>query len=509
MPGRRSALLPALFCLLLLTAAAARGEESGVSYDVGVTTVASTGDFAPYLIGSLNHGKTVQKWSTLADMAISRPIDRQRRFSWGFGVEGIAGVSAANDYGLWDESAGEWTSRSERPPLAWLQQLYAEVKYRSLFLTVGLKEYDSALLDNALSSGDLVESGNSRPIPQARMGFIDFQDIPFTRGWVQIQGEVAYGLMPDNGYLKHHYNYYNYHISLNSLYVYKRCYFRTDPRRPLSVTVGMQAGSFFGGTTYKYSRGSLVDVTRYSSSPAAWLKMLLPIGETGELYYIGSTIGSWDLHARYRLPSRDTLTGYFHWLWEDGSGIGKLNGWDGLWGIEYRRATPGIVNCVVLEYLDFRNQSGSIHWDPDDAPQSSIPTRVTGEDNYYNNGFYNSYANYGMAIGSPAFLSPVYNLDGFPGFTCNRFNGFHLGVGGDALPSLSYRLLMSYTRGLGNYTAPFYHPRTSFSMAIQADYDAAILSRGLALGARVAFDTGTLRGRNFGVMLSVGYSGVF
>ncbi len=52
-----------------------------------------------------------------------------------------------------------------------IQQLYGEIKYRGVFVEAGMKEHDSPILPQSLTSGDLVESGNARPIPQIRAGF--------------------------------------------------------------------------------------------------------------------------------------------------------------------------------------------------------------------------------------------------------------------------------------------------------------------------------------------------
>ena len=92
----------------------------------------------------------------------------------GRGLEVIAGYSSSNDYSLWDASANEWTSRSNRPSAAWIQQLYGELEYRSIRLRVGQEQPHSALLDESLSSGDLTRSGNARGIPGVSPGFNDF-----------------------------------------------------------------------------------------------------------------------------------------------------------------------------------------------------------------------------------------------------------------------------------------------------------------------------------------------
>ena len=269
-----------------------------------------------------------------------------------------------------------------------------------MFLTAGLKERQPALLDYRLSSGDLVESGNSRPIPEVRAGFTDFQNIPFTDGWVQIQGEISYGKLTDNGWLKNHFNYYTGHINLGAIYSYKRCFLRTNPMKPFSATVGMQVGAMFGGTTSWYSQGRQTSSQTFSRGIKEFFRMLIP-NDGGQSYYSGSSLGSWDVHLRYWLRNGATVRAYLQKPWEDGSGIGFLNGFDGLWGLEYKSAFPGVVSGVVVEYLDFTNQSGPMHWDPDDAPGSSITTRAEGSDDYYNNHEYNSWAYYGMSIGTP------------------------------------------------------------------------------------------------------------
>ena len=106
--------------------------------------------------------------------------------------------------------------------------------------------------------------------------------------------------------------------------------------------------------------------------------------EGGENYYKGSHLGSWDFKADYRMRDGGCISAYFEWPWEDGSGIGRMNGWDGLWGIQYSFPGKGPVGKAVVEYLDFTNQSGPIHFDPEDNPFNPITGHAQGGDNYYN-----------------------------------------------------------------------------------------------------------------------------
>lgn len=496
-----------LFAVCISSALLAPAQKLAFCPDFEAQAVAniSTGDFAPYFISSLQHGKYTQKYGALLDAKIQHKLDLQPRFSWGYGAELIGGYTSHTDYARWSD--GQWTAHSEGPAVAWLQQLYGELKYRGVFLTVGMKEHGPALMNPELSSGDFVESGNARPIPEVRVGFVDFQDIPFTQGWVQIQGEIGYGKMMDNSYLRNHYNYYNYHITENSLYNYKRCFFRSNPDQPLSVTAGMQAACLFGGTAYYYNKGEYVKTLHYSSSLKTMLKVFIPTGDGGEGFYSGSHLGSWDFQARYRLRSDDEIIAYFQWPWEDGSSIGRRNQLDGIWGLEYKAARQGIVTGAVIEYIDFRSQCGPIHYAPGDFDNPPVADEATGMDNYYNNASYNSYAYYGMSIGTPFLLSPIYNRDSYPAFVSTRANGFHIGVMGKLLPDLSYKLLVGYQRALGTYQTPFYTPRTCTAVMAQAAWKADQLMRGLSIKAQLEIDGGSLRGNNFGTLVTFSYSG--
>ena len=192
---------------------------------------------------------------------------------------------------------------------------------------------------------------------------------------------------------------------------------------PFSATFGMQVGAFYGGQTTSYDNGKPGKTLHFSRGIKQIFKMLIP-RDGGQSYYSGSTLGSWDVAFRYRLHNGYTLRAYFQKPFEDGSGIGFLNGFDGVWGLEFRTHNGGYVSGVVAEYLDFTNQSGPLHWDPDDNPGTTITNRAEGADNYYNNHEYNPYAYYGMSIGTPFLLSPIYNTDGALLFLNNRVRGF-------------------------------------------------------------------------------------
>lgn len=497
----RSILLAAGAALAL----GAGADELPISVEATVTGTGSSGDFAPYYMSSLNQGRTVSRWNAQAEGRVWRDIDLSSRFSWSFGVDLAAGYTSSTNYDRYKADEG-WRTHGVHPPRAWVQQIYGEVKYRGVFLRLGMKDERSALLDQELTSGDLVESGNARPIPQARVGFVDFQDVPFTQGWLKIQGEIGFGPMLDNNWIKDQYNYYTDHIALDQWYNYKRCYFRVArPSGPWSVTLGMQAAAMFGGDSYYYRKGVLAHKEHRDISVGDFFKMWIPTGGGEDGYYDGNHLGSWDFRADYDLKSGSTVSAYFQWPWEDGSGIGRVNGWDGLWGLEWKagKGSTAPLTGVVAEYLDFTSHSGPLYFSPSDYPGGTMEGHATGGDNYYNNLVLGPYTNYGMGIGTPALMSPVFNIDGFPGYVGNRMRGFHVAAQGCIGPRWTWRVKGGYRRAWGTYRITLPKPIDLTAVMVEAKWQIWQFP-GLWVKGTLEVDRGTMPGNAVGGMLSVG-----
>lgn len=468
---------------------------------------AGSGDFAPYGIMSNRHGVTTQPASAMLRGAVKHEWDTVPRLSWTAGADIVAQVSSAIDYARYLSSSQSWIEHGLRPSAIHIQQLYGGLRYRSIFMIVGLKEYSSAILNDSLSSGDFTRGINARPMPGFAIGLGRFVDIPFTKNALQISGEIFYGRPTDSGWIEDHFNYYSSFINTNWWYNYKRLYFRTKPSLPLSVTFGMQAACQLGyKLTYYFGGGygfTLVDHVNLWES----IEMLLP--STGDGYWRGNHLGSWDMMARWRLPSGHQLKAYFQWPWEDGSGIGRRNGWDGIWGIEYVSASPrDIVTGAVIEYIDFTNQSGPMHWAPNDRPGTTITDEATGSDSYYNNSNYNGYTYFGMGLGSPFLPATIYNRDGYLRYVDTRVRGFHAAAKGRISNNLEYRAMLSYRQGWGDYYVPRPHKVHDFSWTIEAGWNIRRLP-GLKATGIISMDHGDMLGNNFGAAISLTYSGSF
>ncbi len=473
--------------------------ESGISqwYNTG------SGVLAPYYMMSNRFGKVTQRNAYLASISAGRYYRLSKRFQLRWGAELDMSAQSATAYDRYYAESESWGEHKVTPRWVWLQQAFVTAAYRSVFITVGLKETGSALLDDRLSSGDLTWGANARPMPGVRVGFLRYVDVPFTNGWVKVNAELFIGKPLDNDWLERHYNYYNSFITTGRLNGYRRFYFRVDKLKHLEFTIGMQAASQVCGTQRTYKDGKLLRTDRAPVKFQSFIDMMIP--RSGDAYIVGNHLGSWDIMAEYKFTSGHRLKAYVQWPWEDGSGIGKLNGWDGLWGLEYKSPRRSVVSGAVFEYLNFTNQSGPLHWDPIDNVNTSLKGEATGADNYYNNYYYNGYAYRGMSQGTPFLPSTIYNTDGFLRFTDTRVKGFHAAVSGYITPEIGYRAMASWRRSFGQAFEQRIKPAEATCWMLECNYNPD-KDDIFTLSAQIGMDRGELLGGNkfgFGLGLKI------
>ncbi len=488
--------------------------QYAMDYAFSLAGNAGGGTFAPHYHSANRHGLVTHGKSGYLRASLSKDMELNRRFSYEFGADVVGRLSSKSP--IISYATGVEQTCYPTVSSVFIQQLYAGVKYRSLFLSAGMRELTDDVVNHELSSGGMVWSGNARPIPQVSVGFVDFVDIPLTRGWAQIKGEISYGKFIDNNYLENHYNYYNQYVTTGTLYHHKSIFFRSNPQKPFVVTIGAELATQFGGTHHGYDEGIRVD-SLTSISPTRFvdfLRVLIPMSGDGQsskgdqAYYFGNTVGQWNLSAEYNFKNGSSVRGYFEWYFDDASGMGKQNGWDGLWGLEYQSGGKDYLSGLVLEYLDMTDQSGPIAWDPAYFNDPEITEAGIGFDNYYNNYFYNGWAHFGMANGTAMAKSPLYNTDGYLKFKHNRIRTVHLGVQGYIAPEWKYRLLASYRQSWGTYDLPTATPLQVTSGMIECVY-APIKLPGWDFSLSLAGDTGSLYRDTWGVSIGIRKSGVW
>ncbi len=397
----------------------------------------------------------------------------------------------------------------------YLQQAYVNLSWKQFFLEAGTREEDQLVRDNVLSIGSFAKGTNAKPMPQVQFGTKGFWTVPLTKQWVQINFAFGYGKYLDNSYVKDKFNSGNNTCYMSKpLYHQKHLYIRSNPTKRFFVLVGIEHIAQFGGTHYVLEDGELVGKSKPENLKAFW-QVILPLGdsnyyenESAEDWVYGNHLGLMTYQVGWNINEHHQLQAYLDNIFEDGSGIRKGNGWDGLWGLQYTNKTPGrqYVRGAVVEYFQSTNQSGPLHWDPGDYPEparSAITTMTTGADNYYNHGFYIGYSYYGMTPGIALITSPIYNEDGYLAYRDTRVKAWHVGVNGELTDRLSYVVKGSYREGWGTYQLPLSKKHHSLDAMIQGSYTLGPWR----FSAAYAFDKGNIYGDCSTFNLKIGYHG--
>lgn len=479
----------AIFFIILTTTVVA---QNALQYSVETQATVGAGDSMPYFFFSNNHGVASSNVNSgYLRAQATKDVEVGSEWSMGYGADIIAAYN--NDYSVR------------------LQQLYVDLNYGWFALMAGSKEM-GGVLKSELSSGGWVWSGNARPIPQIRVGFNKFHAIPGTNGWLQMWGDVAYGYFLDSSWLDE-FDLLSRggYITTNSWYHQKRLFARSKESNRFVVTIGGEFACQFGGDKQYYSDGELVTISD-TPSFSDFLKVIIPIQGSSaatfadEQYYSGNHLGAWHFMGEYKLTSEQLVKGYFEWMFDDGSGIGKQNGFDGLWGVEYQGKKNSLLSNAVVEYLQTTNQSGQIHWAPADVEGTELTDEATGNDNYYNNHYYNGWAHYGRANGNALLRSPIYNTSGTLSFQYNRVKAIHVALAGCFTQEIGYTLRYCYDTSWGTPIIPL-EQLSSHMSQLSIDYTPRQLS-GWKFATSIALDRGDLFGDNLGMMFSVSKSGI-
>lgn len=476
---------------------------------------AGSNDFAPFYLHSNRHGKITQSKNAQFDIWAIDSLDLTKRFDFSWGLEVLGGYASKVDYARYNPDTNQWGWSPQGPAAVWIQQLFGEVKWRCLFLSLGLKDRDSWFVDQNLSSGDMLWSGNSRAIPEARISFIDFQNIPFTNGWVQIDMAISYGKFIDTKYVNNHFDYNYGKRNPGPFWTYKRIALRTKPSKPFYFQFGFQMSGIFGGKTYKYSEdGHKIEVFDNYGGFKDFFLMILPLNSGSfEGYKTGDHKGTWDVAARYRFRHGETLRAYTQWFWEDGTSLLKENGWDGLWGLEFKFNRRWWVSGAVAEYIDLTHQSGPISYAPhyNNVNGAHLPYTARGKDGYYTNFYYRDYVNYGLNIGTPMVPgtlfytgeNPLMPNDGWIKYF--RVRGIHLAVEGAIGPHCDYTVKYSHRKIWGTTnTKQLIHPLEADCFMAGATWRVEQVP-GLSVSATLGVDHGTIPSNAVGGMLTLTY----
>lgn len=485
-------LISALLAVLVSTNAQSQQPDSTAQFHYNIEAGASfgSGDNAPLWLTAINDGmSTIKKSSAYLRASMFRENDYSTRFSWNAGADFAVAAGYTSTFII--------------------NQLYAGVRWRCLDLTLGSKNYHSQFVDKELSSGDMVFSGNARPIPQGRIGIERYTYIPYTKHKLAVRGYFALGMFTDQDW---QYTFTRGEQQRNkfALYNAKALFLRwgdTD-RMPLTVEGGLEMATQWGGKIY-FSDGKVIDP---GHSFKDMLKAIFPAASSSSnpdlagdaANAAGNHLGQWALAVGWTDKKRDfSARLYYQHFFEDHSMMFFDYLWrDMLLGFEASLPKNRFVSKFLYEYLITKDQSAPVYNDTN----ANNPEQVSGRDNYYNNWLYGAWQHWGQAIGNPLLRSPIYNANGRISFLHNRIKAHHFGLQGHPLNDLDYTLRFSYVRSWGKYTAPTPNVTYSYNAALKVCYHPARLKGwGACLG--IGLDRGALYGNNFGAEIAISKSG--
>lgn len=511
-------LLPAV---LLGFAPMAVSAESGrrplfdsLAYSVSVQGSAASGSHTPLWLNANKYGlSSLERGNGYLRASLSRPLsaDSARRWGVGYGVDLAGAVNYSSAFIV--------------------QQAYIEGRWLHGVLTIGSKQWPMELKNNELSSGSQTLGINARPVPQLRVALPSYWPVPFTNGWLGLKGHIAYGMTTDGNWQEGFTGRRSKYTS-NTFFHSKAGYLKIGKAgKPVSLELGLEMAAQFGGTTYMPGAGGSIVAIENKHDFASFVNAFIPGGadvvETTYQNVEGNQLGSWVARLNFDYPSW-SLGLYADHFFEDHSqmflldydGYGTGDEWnvrkdrryllyslkDMMLGAELRLKNCRWADAMVVEYLYSKYQSGPIYHDHN----SNIPDHIGGRDDYYNHYIFSGWQHWGQVMGNPLYLSPAYNDDGAVEVKNNRMWALHLGVGGSPMPGFRYRLLATYQKGFGTYSKPYPDPRQSASFLLEAGYAFAEGNalHGWAFKAGVGADTGSLRGDNCGLQLTVVKSGV-
>ena len=493
-----------LLCVLListighLSIQAQDSLRTHISYDLTAEAAVGTGDYTAFqLTANRHHILSTRPNTAYLRGAVNIEHALSRDFTLSGAVDVVGAVHANHK--------------------AYLQQCYANLSYKSFFIEAGTREEKQVLRDNLLSAGSFVKGTNAKPIPQIHLGTNGFWTVPYTKDWLQVNFDFGYGKFLDSSYREDRFmqnGAVNTRYATGAYYHQKHLYFRSNPSKRFFAIVGIEHAVQFAGTNHTFLNGKETVSKKKANLKAFW-NVILPVGdnnyfenESMEDWVYGNHIGVMTAQIGWNINQQHQLQAYLDNPFEDGSGIRKSNGWDGLWGLQYTNKASGrqYVRGAVVEYFQTTNQSGPLHWDGGDYPEplrSQITDLVTGNDDYYNHLFYDGYSHYGMTPGNPLITSPIYNKDGYTSYRDNRIKAWHLGVNGEITDHLSYLVKGSYREGWGTYYVPLAAKHHSFDAMLQGEYHTGPWR----VSAAYAFDKGNIYGDCSTFNIKISYHG--
>lgn len=489
-----------IFVCLLFYPLAVSSQESflgeNVQYGASLRGTGGGGDNAPFWFSCNRYGLgPVENNSFQARAYIKRDVETDSLKFWrvGYCADIAAGYGNQSEFNV--------------------QQLFVDVQWKNLRLSLGQKQRPSEFKNEELSSGGMTLGINARPLPQVRLEIPDFLIVPGTKQLFAIKAHIAYGMYTDNRWQSNWCEGTNNLYTKNSLFHSKSLLMKigNEKKFPLTLKWGLEMACQFGGKGYNvvgYKGEKLRQGVKLGGN---FLNSFFPgggdVNDDSFTNANGNHLGSW--HFRLDWTAKNWSVGaYMDHFFEDHSQMFVQYGFwkDMLLGVEINLPKNRYLSNLVYEHLGTMNQSGPLYHD---ATEEN-PQQISANDAYYNNHVYGAWQHGGFVMGNPLILSPMYNgymgMEGMMHNYFNRVNAHHVGIKGEPSERLSWRVLYTYEKNLGSYDRPVMDPLEGHFLLLEATYRMKQI-RGLSFSLAYGHNHGSLLGKANGAMLTVAWDG--
>lgn len=459
---------PPLLLILTVFWSQVRAQNDSITYTVNSRLNVGSGNDAPFLSTANQYDRfsfspnSIAIWGTVHKKTMDA-----RKLDYGYGAE-------------LDGNLSKSVNR------LFANELYLEGKFHFLKLYGGRKQEVFGNQDEELSSGGLLWSKNSRPMPKIALESNGYIAVPHTKGYVALKGGLSQGWFD--------------HTALQGLLLHhKYGYIRLGGSLPVNISYGIQHVAQWGGNS-----------AQYGSMPVTWDNFFrIFLGKSGnssanwsdQENTLGNHIISQNLGLDLKLKAVH-ISFYWQNITEDPPAqklIGNtMNAPDGLWGMSAELPEFNLLNHFVFEYLSTTDQSG---------PWNQLDGIIYGGlDNYFRNGQIPEGWSYrGMTIGNPWLSSPKYNRDGSLS-TENDVVRLYYFSGKGMLKALNYRVTLAYSKNYGLPKAIYQNFNSQFSWQLETSTPAGFLKK-THITFAVSMDQGSQYGNNLAVILGLSWSG--
>lgn len=372
-----------------------------------------------------------------------------------------------------------------RPENSFFHEAYINLNWRFLDLQIGKNEVSNNDYPDDLSTGHLWLSRNAPTIPKITVGILEYSNVPWSQGFVQVKGSMSQGRLGSDRVVKRAW----YHEKIG--YIRSR-------KLPINIHLGFAHNALFGGELNGEKQSTnFLEVFKGSASSTSNVN-----GDARNA--AGAHFGFIDYGVDLE-SEKYTIQAYYQQPWTDRSGLKDFSAGnkDYLLGVHLKLKGSKWVSEILYENMNTLHQSGEGLPDPfvngegysfeDLRPldyedflleelgivandlsfedfvqiirfETNNNLEYGGRDSYYvNRGYPTGNLHQGFVIGNPLFLTSdrLFAMTGFiardaSALVNNRIQAQHLGIKGLLVPwGVYYKLLVTFTQNYGTYAGKY------------------------------------------------------